>query len=152
MKNIAIIIALLFFNLSNASAQQQIGYAVESGTRYDFMGKVKTNSNAVQKIYTYKAENGEAGIIEIRYTCTDASTNNKTLDRLVRFRKTSAGVLTVSTPQTVFSDNEPALNSCDFTVISSGGFLVIRVTGLNGTEVSHTIKANVTSNIFNSNQ
>jgi hypothetical protein len=102
---------------------------------------VVTNTATPFEIRRINAVNGEGGRlkIELNSITGEASPRQANRERTHRFTKSGAGELTIRNPQTNETQADTGMNAVDYTVEVIDGGLSIKVVGLAGVEVRHTI-------------
>jgi hypothetical protein len=102
---------------------------------------VVTDSTIATEIRRVNIANGEGGRLKIEFNAItgEGTPRQANRERTHRFSKSNAGVLTIRNPQTQETQADTGLSGVDYTVEIVDGGLAIKVTGLAGVEVRHTI-------------
>lgn len=112
----------------------------------DDLTRVLTVNATPIVIKRYTPSPSESGTILLRYNACDTNMLTANRYKLVRYKKTAAGVLTVANVTSLYSNNDTGFNTVDFTVTSSNGDVTITVTGT-ANQVIHTLRTEKTNSI-----
>lgn len=109
---------------------------------------VVTQSTTLFEIRRITPQPGESGTILIRYNACD-NTTPLTANRykLIRYKKTFAGVLTIANVTNLYSNNDTGFSAADFTVTANNGDIVVTVTGTTNL-VMHTMRTEILSGVL----
>lgn len=105
----------------------------EIQTQYDngmeYTGVVLNQTTAFT-LYTKNVNHGEAGVIMVWGVGVDANGNGVTGCKMVRYRKSSAGVLNLGTVQNVLAvQRDTGMTGCDFNIVAVDNNINVTVIG-----------------------
>jgi hypothetical protein len=117
---------------------QEIG-----GNKVDQLFRVVLNQAAAFTIMTKNVDHGEAGVIMVHCVGVDAQGNSMTGAKMVRYRKTNLGVLTLGTIQNVLAvQTDTGMTGCNFNMAAVNEHIAITVTGVAAKNIAWQITVN----------
>jgi hypothetical protein len=118
--------------LSFTSFSQDVGIEDENPMGVTRAYKAKISSTGTTTVKTISINYGEAGVLMVFAAAADGSGNGVTGAKLVRYRKSSTGILTLGTVQNVLAvQTDTGMTGAGFGIAANNNDIIITVTGPN---------------------
>lgn len=114
-----------------------------NGNRVDQMMRVVLNQSTAFTLMTKNVDHGEAGVIMVHCIGVDTQGNAMSGAKMVRYRKTDQGVLTLGTIQNVLAvQRDTGMTGTDFNIVTVNNNIDITVSGVASKDIAWQVTIN----------